>query len=476
MRYIEGSSRDQQVLFPDVLDDYVGADNSVRFLDAFVGTLDLAALGFRHATPSATGRPPYDPGDLLRLYLYGYLHRVRSSRRLEQESQRNVEVMWLLRKLQPDFKTIADFRRDHPTALRGVCRAFTLLCKQLDLFGGELVAIDGSKFRAMNAKKRNFSDATLEKLQGRIDARITEYLQALDTQDRADAETTPAPSAAALQEKIAGLRTRRAMYDGFRAELAASGERQISLTDPDSRSMITGSTAAVCYNVQTAVDDKHKLIVAHEVTNAPTDLDQLSPMAVAANDVLGAPTLQVIADRGYYSGPEVQACLEADITPTIPRPLTSANAKHALFTKDDFTYDPGQDQYTCPAGATLAYRFSTIERGRGMRYYATPRCGACPLAAKCTRNKTGRRITRWEGEAVLDAMAARLRANPALETRRKAIVEHPYGTMKRGMDQGYFLLRGLAKVRGEFSLTVLAYNLKRALRIVGVPRLIAALD
>jgi hypothetical protein len=230
----------------------------------------------------------------------------------------------------------------------------------------------------------------------------------------------------------------------------------------------------VCYNVQTAVDDKHKLIVAHEVTNAPTDLEQLSAQAIAANEV-GATELHVIADRGYYSGPEVQACLDAGITPTIPRPLTSANAELGLYTKDDFKYDAARDQYTCPAGATLAYKFSTVERGRGMRYYTTPACGACALKAKCTRNKYARRITRWEGEAVLDAMARRLKANSALETRRKAIVEHPFGTMKRGMDQGYFLLRGLVKVRGEFSLTVLAYNLKRALRILGVQQLIAAL-
>jgi transposase len=474
MTYIEGSARDQQVLFPDVLDDYVGADNPVRFLDAFVGTLDLVALGFQRATPSDTGRPPYDPGDLLRLYIYGYLHRIRSTRRLEQETHRNVEVIWLLRKLRPDFKTIADFRRDNAQALQGVCRTFTLLCKRLDLFGGELVAIDGSKFRAMNAKKRNFSEATLTRLLTQIDARVAEYLRALDAQDRTEGDT-PAPTAAELREKIEGLQSRREMYAAVHAQLVASGERQISLTDPDSRSMKAGGNVAVCYNVQTAVDDKHKLIVAHAVTNTPTDQAQLSTMAIAANEVLGATHLQAIADRGYYSGPEVQACLNAGITPTIPRPLTSANAELGLFTKDHFTYDAAHDQYTCPAGATLAYRFSTIERGRGMRYYITSACRACALKPRCTRNKDGRRITRWEGEAVLDAMARRLKANPALETRRKAIVEHPFGTMKRGMDQGYFLLRGLVKVRGEFSLTVLAYNLKRALRILGVPRLIAAL-
>jgi len=474
MGYIEGSDRDQQVLFPEVLDEYIAAENPVRFLDAFVASLDLAALGFRRAVPSETGRPAYDPGDLLRLYLYGYLHRLRSSRRLEQETHRNVELIWLLRRLRPDFKTIADFRRDNAQALKGVCREFTLLCKQLDLFGGELVAIDGSKFRAVNSKRRNFSQASLERLLAGIDARIAEYLGALDTQDEAERDT-PAASAPELQQKIAALRVRHETYVTLLAQLEASGQTQISLTDPESRSMKAGVGTEVCYNVQTAVDAKHKLIVAHDVTNAPTDREGLSAMATAANEVLAAADLNVIADMGYYSGPEVVACLDAGITPTVPRPLTSANAKLGLFTKEDFTYDATRDRYRCPVGETLAYRFSTVEQGRGMRYYSTAACGTCALKPRCTRNKDSRRITRWEQEAVLEAMEQRLKARPELGTRRKAIVEHPYGTMKRGMDQGYFLLRGLAKTRGEFSLTVLAYNIKRVINLVGVPQLMAAL-
>lgn len=476
MPYIEGSARDQQVLFPDVLDDYVDAENVVRFLDAFVGTLDLAALGFRRATPKDTGRPPYDPGDLLRLYLYGYLHRLRSSRKLEQETHRNIEVIWLLRKLRPDFKTIADFRRDHPAALKGVCRTFTLLCKQLELFGGELIAIDGSKFRAVNNRDRNFTRSALDELLVAIDARIAEYVGRLDTQDAADERDDQARvSVPALQEKIATLRARHTTYAGLVAELDASGETQISLTDPDSRSMKVSGGVAVCYNVQTAVDAKHKLIVAQDVTNAPTDQAWLSPMAIAANEILEATDLQAVADRGYYSGPEIVACLDAGITPTVPKPHTSANAKLGLFTKEDFQYDAITDQYRCPASEALTYRFSTVERGRGMRYYSTGACGRCAMKTRCTRNQGARRITRWEQEGVLDAMEQRLESHPALSARRKAIVEHPFGTMKRWMDQGYFLCRGLAKVRGEFSLTVFAYNLKRAVTIVGVPRLMAAL-
>lgn len=475
MGYIEGIDRDQQVLFPEALDDYVGAENPVRFLDAFVTSLDLAALGFQRATPSETGRPAYDPGDLLRLYLYGYLYRLRSSRKLEQESHRNVELIWLLRKLRPDFKTIADFRRENPQALKAVCRAFTLLCKQLNLFGGELVAIDGSKFRAVNNRQRNFSRPSLERLLRGIDARIADYLTGLDTHDQQEHTEAGTPSTAELQQKIDTLRARRETYSTLLAQLAASGETQISLTDPDSRSMKAGAGTEVCYNVQTAVDAKHKLIVAQDVTNAPTDREGLSAMAAAANEVLAAPDLNVIADMGYYSGPEVVACLDAGITPTVPRPLTSANAKLGLFTKEDFTYDPTHDQYRCPAGETLTYRFSTVEQGRGMRYYSTSACGNCALKPRCTRNKESRRITRWEQEAVLEAMEQRLKQHPELGTRRKAIVEHPYGTMKRGMDQGYFLMRGLQKVRTEFSLTVLAYNIKRVINLVGVRPMIAAL-
>ena len=477
MAYIDGVDRAQQVLFPEVLDDYVAADNPVRFIDAFVASLDVAALGFQRAVPAETGRPAYDPGDLLRLYIYGYLHRLRSSRRLEQETHRNLELIWLLRRLTPDFKTVADFRRDNPQPLTAVCREFTLLCKRLDLFGGELVAIDGSKFKAVNSKQRHFTRETLERLRAGIDARIAEYLNRLDSADQAEAGT-PAPSTTAgeLRQKIEALRTRQDEYAALLAQLAASGDTQISLTDPESRSMKVGGRIDICYNVQTAVDDKHKLIVANDVTNAAADRDQLSPMATAANAVLGATNLQVIADMGYYNGPEVAACLKVGITPTVPRPLTSANAKYGLFTKDDFTYDASQDAYQCPAGERLTYRFSTVEQGRGMRYYSTPACGRCGLKAQCTRNQQSRRITRWEQEGLLDTMEQRLKAQPALRSRRKAIVEHPFGSMKRWMDQGYFLMRGLVKVRAEFSLTVLAYNVRRVTNLVGIPRMIAALD
>jgi len=473
MAYIAGPDRSQAILLPDVLDDYVRPDNPVRFLDAFVAQLDLGALGFQRAVPAETGRPGYDPGDLLRLYLYGYLHRIRSSRRLEQETYRNVELLWLLRRLTPDFKTIADFRRDHPAALKGVGREFLLLCRRLDLFGGELLAIDGSKFRAVNARDRSYTPARLATLQRDVDRTIARYLRELERQDAAEAGTD-GPSADILREKIATLHQRQAGYQALEQELAASGETARSVTDPDSRPMLSGGRIEVCYNVQTAVDAKHKLIVAADVTNAATDRDQLSPMATAAQAILAAPAPVVVADQGYYHGAEIKACVEAGLTPLVPRPLTSANETLGRYTKDDFRYDRAQDVYHCPAGETLTYRTTTLELDRTIKNYRTSACGRCALRARCTRNKDGRKLTRWVHEELLDDMAQHLRRAPELFRQRKALAEHPYGTMKRGMDQGYFLLKGLRKVRGEFSLTTLAYNLQRVINLLGVPRLLDA--
>ena len=474
MAHIPGADRSQAVLLPEVLDDYVWPDNPVRFLDAFVGQLDLGALGFQRAVPAETGRPGYDPGDLLRLYLYGYLHRIRSSRRLEQETHRNVELMWLLRRLTPDFKTIADFRRDHPAALKRVGREFLVLCRQLDLFGGELLAIDGSKFRAVNARDKSYTPARLATLQRDIDRTITRYLKELERRDAAEAGTA-GPSVDALQEKIAALQQRQARYAALQHELAASGETARSLTDSDRRPMMSGGRIEVCYNVQTAVDAKHKLIVADDVTNAAGDRDQLSPLATAAQEALGGAAPVVVADQGYYHGAEIKTCLDAGLTPLVPRPLTSANEVRGLFTKDDFVYDPAADAYRCPAAETLTYRTTTVELGRTIKNYRTSACGRCALRPRCTRNKDGRKLTRWVDEHLLERMAQRLRRDRGLYAQRKALSEHPFGTMKRGMDQGYFLLKGLRKVRGEFSLTALAYNLKRVLNLVGVPRLLEAL-
>src|SRR5262245_15167833 len=440
MPHISGTSRDEVLLFPPSLDEYITDDNSVRFIDAFVDQLDLLELGFTRAIASRLGRPAYHPGDLLKLYIYGYLNRLRSSRLLEREACRNVELMWLLKKLTPDFKTIADFRKDNLLPIQKVCREFTLLCKQLDLFGGELVAVDGSKFKAVNNRKRNFTDQKLTKALEHIDAKIAEYLRALDTAD-SETPTRPDLTAAELEERIAQFREHKQHYQQVQQALAESGESQISLTDPDSRSMPVAQGVDVCYNVEVVVDKKHKLIVTHEVSTAVSDKGQLAPMAKAAKQVMGVEELDAVADKGFYHGEQVKECDEASIQSYIPQPHTSRNQHKGLFTKDDFRYDKAQDSYWCPQGAELTFRFETEEKGRATRYYATSACGACPIKAQCTENKGGRRITRWADEQLLEAMAERVRAHPEIMKVRKELIEHVFGTMKRSMDYGYFLLR-----------------------------------
>jgi transposase len=473
MGYISGMNRDQVLLFPERVDEYVADNNPVRFIDAYVESLDLVALGFTHAVPKGTGRPGYTPADLLKLYIYGYLHKIRSSRKLEQETHRNVELMWLLCKLRPDFKTIADFRKDNANALKQVCREFTLLCKQLDLFGRELIAIDGSKFKAVNSKDRNFTEHKLKQLLKQINERIEAYLKELDQQDTIESPVTN-PTVEELREKLATLQARQQKYEDLRQQLEDTGASQISLTDADSRSMKTKHGTDVCYNVQLAVDHQHKLIVEHEVTNDVTDQEQLATMATRARATLETDQLDAIADMGYYNGDEVKKCLEQGIVPYIPKPNTSANTKLGLFGKDDFSYEAQNDCYRCPAGQVLTFRFETVEQGRQLRYYSTSACQGCPFKAQCTRNKGNRRITRWVHESLMEDMQQRVLTNPEKMKLRKSIVEHPFGTIKRWMDQGYFLTRGLEKVRGEMSLTILVYNLKRVINILGVQELIAA--
>src|SRR5258706_8229058 len=388
MDYIRGVTRNQVILFPESVEDYITEDNPVRFIDGFVSSLDLAGLGFMRAQPAETGRPAYDPGDLLRLYLYGYLNRVRSSRMLERETKVNLEVMWLLGKLTPDFKTIADFRRDNLQAIKRVCKEFTQLCQQLKLFGGELVAIDGSKFKAVNNRRRNFNEARLTKAIKAIEEKISAYLRSLDEADDADTDPdTPPPSAAELGEKIKTLQERKAKYQTLHEGLKASGAKQVSLTDGDARSMVMhhGSTE-VGYNVQTVVDEQHQLIVEHEGTNDPTDHAHLAEMALRAKETLGVAQLEVVADMGYYDGAEVKQCAEAGITAYIPKPLTSVNKKRGLFTKQDFVYEEAKDCYRCPAGEELTYRYQSFEQGRQIRYYTTSKCRDCPIKHRCTTN------------------------------------------------------------------------------------------
>lgn len=470
MGFVKGEDRNQITLFPEVLDDYVAEDNPVRLIDEFVGSLDLSELGFERATPKETGRPAYDPGDMLRLYVYGYLNRIRSSRLLEKESKRNLELMWLLRKVKPDHKTIARFRAENGSALKKVWREFTVICKKMELFGGELVGIDGSKFRAVNSKKNNYTKEKLRALIKWTEAKIESYLRELNQRDQQD-NNIEEPTTEELKKKIEQIRERKQNYEAQKDAMQQSGERQISTTDPDSRLMKTGQGLEVCYNVQIAVDSKHKLIVEHEVTNQPNDQSLLAEMAKAAKEELGVEELEVVADRGYYSGTQVRECEQAGISPYIEKPPVTH--KEGMFSKEQFTYNLQRDVYVCPAGEELTYRCTDKTRRR--KEYRATACGSCAIKHQCTTSKWGRAIKRTDEDELLDGMAVRVRGAPEKIGLRKTLVEHPFGTMKRWRSQGYFLVKGRQKAQGEMSLIALAYNLTRAMSIMGVTRLRQAL-
>src|ERR1700710_492095 len=473
MTHIAGHDRSQTLLLPESLDEYVGPENPMRFIEAFVDGLDLAAAGFIRMAPKMTGRPGYAPADLLKLYVYGYLNRVRSSRRLEAETHRNIEVIWLLRHLKPDFKTIADFRRDNRTAFRPIFRQFVLLCRQLDLFGRELLAVDGTRIKAVNNKDRNFTRASLTKFIELADAKLDDYLQRLDQSDATE-NNTPGPRVKNLAEKIAAIRTRRTRCQDMLAQLDRTGEDQISLTDPDSRAMAAHTHVAVGYNVQVAVDTKYKLIVEQQVTNQVVDMGMLTQTAEPAKEILGVETIDVVADKGYFKIEDIEACEKAGVVPYVPRPQRGPSVKAGLFRKDEFRYDADGDVYVCPAGQRLHPYSSSLQRGlKKINYVNKLACDDCKIRSRCTAGKY-RAVSRLENEAVLDRMQERLAKRPDVLDRRRETVEHPFGTIKQWMNQGAFLMRGLEKVRAEFSLTALAYNLRRVLNIVGFAQLMAA--
>jgi transposase len=472
-RFIEGEDRGQGTLLPEHLDDYVTEDNPVRVVDVFVEELDLASLGFGRVHPAKTGRPAYHPAVLLKLYIYGYLNRIQSSRRLEREAQRNVELMWLTGRLAPDFKTIANFRKDNGKAIGKVCRQFVVLCQQLDLFSDAVVAIDGSKFKAVNSSDRNFTDAKLKRRMAEIEANIGRYLAELDTADRQEPATAKSKSAR-LNDKIAAMKSQMETLKEIEAKLMKTGETQISLTDPDSRSMMTRGSGIVGYNVQTAVDAKHHLIVEHEVTNNGSDRDQLSGMAKKARAAIGTTTLTAIADRGYFKGEEILACHEAGICTLVPPTKTSGAKADGRFDKADFIYNPQKNEYRCPAGQSLIWRFASVEKGMTNHRYWSSNCKGCALKDKCTPS-ANRRVTRWEHQDVLDEMQARLEQTPDAMRIRRSTVEHPYATIKAWMGATHFLTKGMERVKAEMSLHVLAYNFRRLMAILGPEKMLAAI-
>ena len=474
-RYVEGENRSQSTLFPESLEDYIAEDNPVRVVDVFVDELDLKELGFEGAEPEATGRPAYHPATMLKIYIYGYLNRLQSSRRLERETQRNVELIWLTGKLSPDFKTIADFRRDNGKAIRRVCREFVVLCRSLNLFCDALVAIDGSKFKAVNGRDRNFTNHKLKARMQQLEESIARYLADLDRADR-DPSTVTEARVEHLKEKVETVKAQMRRLKDLGEQMAKSPDEQISLTDPDARSMATSArgSGVVGYNVQSVVDAKHHLIVTHEVTNKGTDRAQLSSMGQQAQEALGTQKITALADRGYYAGPEILKCEQAGINALVPKSHTSNNLAKGQFDKRDFHYDAAKDEYRCPAAQRAIWRFKTIEHGMTIHKYWSSACPRCPIKAQCTTGEN-RRITRWEHEAVLEAMQARLEKMPDAARIRRQTAEHVFGTLKSWMGATHFLMKRLPNVQTEMSLHVLAYNLKRAMQIFGVVPLMKAI-
>jgi transposase len=474
-RYVEGQDRSQTTLFPESLDEYIAEDNPVRVVDVFVDELDLKELGFDGAEPEATGRPAYHPATLLKIYIYGYLNRIQSSRRLEREAQRNVELIWLTGRLAPDFKTIADFRKDNGPAIRRVCREFVLLCRKLNLFCDALVAIDGSKFKAVNGRDRNFTKHKLKARMQQLEESIARYLADLDRADRNPSSVTEA-RVEHLKEKVKTVKAQMRRLKQLGKQMDQAPDGQISLTDPDARSMATSArgSGVVGYNVQTAVDAKHHLVVTHEVTNQGTDRAQLSSMGQQTQEALGTDKLIALADRGYYAGPEILKCEQVGINALVPKSHTSNNLAKGLFDKRDFRYNAARDEYRCPAGQRAIWRFKTIEHGMLIHKYWSSACPRCPIKAQCTTGEY-RRIARWEHEAVLEAMERRLEKMPNAARIRRQTAEHVFGTLKSWMGATHFLMKRLPNVKTEMSLHVLAYNLKRAMQIFGVVPLMRAI-
>jgi transposase len=475
-RFVEGVDRGQATLFPECLADWIDESNPVQAIDAFVDELDLAALGFDGVMPEVTGRPSYHPSVLLKLYIYGYLNRVQSSRRLEREAGRNVEVMWLTGRLVPDHKTIADFRKDNGPAIRQVCARFIMLCRSLGLFGDASVVIDGSKFKAVNNRDKNFTRAKMERRLAQIEESVARYLGQLDSADRQEPSEARETKTVRLKEKIAKLKEEVQRLHGLKARMLATPDQQISLTDPDSRSMATSGrgSGVVGYNVQVAVDTEHHLIITHEVTNIGSDRAQLARMAKQTKATLEATTLDVIADRGYFSGEEILECDKVGIAVTLPKPMTSNAKAEGRFGKQDFRYVAEEDVYVCPTGERLAYSFTTQDKGSVLRRYRTNACRRCLVKHECTTSKE-RLISRWQHEHILEAVQRRLDEHPEKMRQRRETVEHPFGTIKARMGATHFLMKTLPRVASEMALHVLAYNLTRLMNIMGIRPLLAAI-
>lgn len=476
MGYIKGQNRGQITLFPDAIDDYIQDNSSVRIIDEYIEQLDIEKLGFKRAVPSTTGRPPYNPKDLLKLYIYGYLNRIRSSRRLEQETMRNIEVMWLLKKLTPDFKTIADFRKDNKKALKKVFRDFTKLCDEWNLFGKELVAVDGSKFRACNSKRKNYNKKKIERHKKYIDEKIDSYMEQLDKTDTQE-ECDRTPSAEEIQEKIKELKKRKQQYEELEKELKESNKNEISTTDPDARTMNNNNSLNPSYNVQTTVDSKHKLIADFKVTQNPNDLGELDNMAMRVKKLFGGKDFEILADKGYYLASDLKKCVDNGITPYVSKQTYSNGTGDKDFYQDKFKYNKEKNVYICPAEKELHYYRARKKDGKiiGLDYRNYKACQDCPFKTRCTKSKYGRSIFRHIDQDFLDTIDINTELNKDKYKLRQMIVEHPFGTIKRSWGAYYFLTKTKISVTAEVSLSCLSYNLRRVISILGVEEILKRL-
>ncbi|MGB7606362.1 MAG: IS1182 family transposase [Lutisporaceae bacterium] len=477
MRYIDGVDRKRKISFPEYIDDYITDDNLVRAIDAFVDSLNIIELGFKNASPSNTGRPGYDPRVILKLYIYGYLNRINSSRRLEAEAYRNIELMWLLRKLVPDHKVISDFRKDNKESINKVFKQFVALCKQWDLFGMEVVAVDGSKFRACNSKKKNYSEKNLNRRIKYLDEKIQKYMSEIDKNDESE-QSSRKPTKEEIKKKLKELKNRKELYEGYKHQLEEKDINEISTTDPDARLMAVNNNGIdVCYNVQTVVDNKHNLIVDCHIINNPTDHGQLSEMSVRAKNIFEVDTITALADKGYYNADDLRECEKESITTYVSKQVFSNSTGEREFYSDRFKYDKESNIYICPAGQELnCIRRKLIdENTKALKYKNFKACSKCELKDKCTKNKDGRVITRSIDQDFLDTVDQRTNGNKELYRTRQMIVEHPFGTIKRGWGLSYFLTKKLESVTAEASLAFLAYNMKRVMNIIGVKKIIERL-
>lgn len=479
MQHIQGISRNQ--LQMSSLEDTISADNPVRFIDAFVGSIDLEKLGFTPRVLKAEGRPSFETQLFLKIYLYGYINGIRSSRRLEKECLRNLEMQWLLEAICPNYHSIADFRKDNPKALKQLFKLFVWFLKDSDLITGKTIAIDGTKSRAHNSKKANFNQKKIDKQLEYIEAKTQEYLDQLDQNDVQENSTTLTN----IQQKIARLKQNKINYQLLQEQLQASGEPQVSTTDPDARALLVqGQVVEVSYNLQAAVDDKHNLVVATHTINR-NDKNALSAIAIEAKENLEAKTLTVLVDKGYHNGRELETCKDNNITTIVAVPdqgKCNENGTQPEYLVSKFIYNKENNTYTCPEGQTLTTSGSwhkktgrTDQSGYQFQKYRTPACKTCLVKDQCTSRKGGREIDRSQYADAVEENHQRYKDNPQLYRKRQEINEHIFGTIKRKWGYNYTDLIGLEKVNGEHSLIMLVYNIKRSINILGVPDLIAKL-